>query len=621
MPQKTSTMQYAKVVFGLPIEGPFDYIIPEALQKSVRAGCRVVVFFGSQKKIGYVVGVSRQSSIKGLKDIIQAPDEAPLLNKNMLLTTKKVSAYYSCSWGEAIETALPASLRSTKTTVLHPASKVTKDTTRPETMLVHADKAGQKWEKFYFIKIQEALNSRQKIIILLPEIESVPAVEKLIRDNFKNPLSVLLRNRPEELNQWLEIKEGRVDIVIGTRSTVFAPFDRCGLIIVDEEQSYGYKQDQTPHYHAREAAILRSSVDKATVILGSSSPSLEAMQLVKKGKIGYFRLPRIKKYPEVKIIDTKRLPLFSNRKNMAFSRYLEDCIMQSLNNKEKILLFLNRSGFATAASCISCGATLKCPRCSINLVFHYRENSLNCHYCNFKMPPPKLCPACNAGYLHYRGTGTEKIESELSRIFPQAKIKELDIRKDKDISGADIFVASQSVIKEAGLDFGLIGVLSIDNTLNHADFRSSEKAFGILNGLLALTDKKMVIQTSLPKNHIFTSLINADPGVFYDKELKERRELKFPPFRNFGLLKLRGKHADKVESAAKALFDKLAKDNNKDTQALSVNPGTPVKLRGNYYWQILLRAKSAPEIGKFLKRSLHGLRHSGIIVTIDIDPV
>jgi primosomal protein N' (replication factor Y) (superfamily II helicase) len=621
MPQQTSTMQYAKVVFGLPIEGPFDYIIPETLRKNVKAGCRVVVFFGNQKKVGYVIGVTRQSSVKGLKSIIQALDNAPVLNNSMLLTTKKISAYYSCSRGEAIETALPASLRSIKTTALHPSPKVISGTARPESMLVHAGKTDQRWEKFYFIKMREALNLGQKIIILLPEIESLPAAEKLIRDNFKNPLSVLLRNQPEELNRWLEIKAGKVDIVIGTRSAIFAPFDRCGLIIVDEEQSYGYKQDQTPHYHAREAAILRSSVDKATLVLGSSSPSLEAMQLVKKGKIGYFRLPRIKKYPEVRIIDTKRLPLFSNRKNMAFSRYLEDCIMQSLNNKEKILLFLNRLGFATAASCISCGATVKCPRCSINLVFHYKENSLNCHYCNFKMPPPKFCPACNAGYLHYRGTGTEKIESELSRIFPQAKIKELDIRKDKDISAADIFVASQSVIKEAGLNFGLSGVLSIDNTLNHADFRSSEKAFAILNGLLALTDKKMVIQTSLPKNHIFTSLVNDDPGLFYAKELKERKELKFPPFRHFGLLKLRGKNADKVGLAAKALFDKLTKDNNKNVQALSVNPGTPVKLRNNYYWQILLRAKSGPEIGKFLKRSLHGLRHSGIIVTIDIDPI
>lgn len=621
MPQKTSIMQYAKVVFGLPIEGPFDYIIPKALQKKVKAGSRVAVFFGSQKKAGYVVGVSRQSSVKSLKNIIQALDEAPVINKNMLLTTRKLSEYYCCSWGEAIETTLPASLRSLKTTALKATSQVANNTDRPEIVLLHADKTAQRWEKFYFIKMREALSSGKKIIILLPEIDFLPAAEKLIRDNFKNPLTVLLRNRPEELNTWLEIKEGKFDIVIGTRSAVFAPFDRCGLIIVDEEQSYGYKQDQTPHYHAREAAILRATVDKARVILGSSSPSLEAMQMVKKVRSGYSRLSRIKKYPEVKIIDTKRLPLFSAKRNMTFSTYLNDCIIQSLNNKEKILLFLNRLGFATAASCISCGETLKCPRCSINLVFHYKENSLNCHYCNFKMPPPRLCPKCNAGYLHYRGGGTEKIESELSRVFPQAKIKELDIRKDKVISDADIFVASQSVIKEAGLGFGLIGVLSIDNTLNHADFRSSEKAFGILNGLLALTDKKMVIQTGLPNNHIFTALTNNAPNIFYDKELKERRELKFPPFRHLGLLKLRGKKADKVEAAAKALFDKLAGDNNKDTQALSVNPGVPAKLRGNYCWQILLRAGSAPEIGKFLKRSLHGLRHSGIIVTVDIDPI
>jgi len=237
------------------------------------------------------------------------------------------------------------------------------------------------------------------------------------------------------------------------------------------------------------------------------------------------------------------------------------------------------------------------------------------------MEPPKLCPECNAGYLHYRGAGTEKMESELSRIFPGARIKEFDPGKNNDLSAADIFVASQSIIKEPGLNFGLIGVLSIDNTLNHADLRSSEKAFRILSGLCGLTDKKIVVQTGLPQSHVFTSLTGNDPDIFYATELKQRKELGFPPLQHFGLLKLRGKNPERVETAAKAVFEKLAASNDRNTQALSVNPGSPPQMRGNHYWQVLLRAKTAAAIGKFLKSHLHGLKHSGIIVTIDIDPV
>ncbi|MFA5156216.1 MAG: primosomal protein N' [Candidatus Omnitrophota bacterium] len=601
-------MPYAKVVFGLPIEGPFDYIIPQGLRKKTAAGSRVIVSFGNRKLTGYIVAVTRQTNVRNLKSIIQAPDETPILNKNMLLTAEKLSEYYCCSWGEAIEAMLPAGLRAGKVIALtgHAHPRNNSQTTKP--MLLHATELTQRWKQFYLQRIREALNAKKKVIILLPDNESIPAAEKIIRDNFKNPASALIRSHPEELKRWIEIKEGKVDIIIGTRSAVFAPVEDLGLIIVDEEHAYGYKQDQVPHYHAREAALLRAAIDKSAIILGSSSPSLESIYAAKKGKLGYLRLPRIKRYPEIKVIDTKRLPLFSPKKNAVFSRYLEDCIGQSLAAGEKVLLFLNRLGFATSATCVSCGATIKCPRCSINLVLHYKENLLICHYCNFKMAPPKLCPECNAGYLHYRGAGTEKIESELARIFPQA-------------GATDIIVSSQSIIKEPGRNFGLIGVLSIDNTLNHPDFRSSEKAFRILNGLCALTDKKMVIQTGLPQNHIFASLANSDPDIFYDKEIKQRRELDFPPTRHFGLLKLRGKYPAAVELAAKALFDKLTEDKGKSAQGLSVNPGSPAKLRGNYYWQILIRARSAPEIGKFLKTHLHGLKHSGIIVTVDIDPV
>lgn len=611
-------MLYARVVLGIPVEGPFDYIVPLRLAKKIKAGARVWVTFRTKRMLGYVVELTKKTAIRKLKTILEVIDDYPILDKNILSLTKQLSDYYSCSWGEAIETALPEALRRGRTIADLRVTKHVKEKDNPKISLIHSIDNESRWN-IYLKYIKETLDNHQSTIVLLPDIGSVLKAKETIFAGLGIEPVLLYRKQPKELGEWLKIREGKPSIVIGSRSGIFAPAHNLGLIIIDEEQDAVYKQDQVPHYHARVVGLMRSNIEKAKLILGSTSPSLESFYLAKKNKIEYTFIPKRQDFPEIKIIDTKSLPFIKS--DLIFAKYLKDCIVSTLNSSGKVLLFLNRSGFATFASCRHCGVVLKCPRCNINLVFHFKSNLLKCHYCNFKITPPQICPDCNSGYIRFSGVGTEKIESEISRIFPQARVQRLETRGHIDINDADIFIATKSVIKERDYNFDLTGVLAIDNSLNRIDFRASEKTFALLAGLLGLTTKKIVIQTRLPHHHVFSSLINKDMDIFYNEELRQRKQINFPPYRHISLVKLRAKVLEKVKFASHKLFDLLDEHNkDKDIKIVSVNPGQPAKLRGNFYWQILITTPSVKKVTRFLKMHLKNFSHSGIIVTVDIDP-
>lgn len=619
-------MLYARVVLGLPIEGPFDYIVPEELVKKIQVGVRVRVGFRSAVKIGYVVNLTRKTAIKNLKAIISVIDEAALLDTHLLKLAKKLSDYYCCSWGEAIETALPEGLRKGKPITITRPEKLVKekpllDANTPEALLLYDLSGTQRWET-YISRINDVLARNKSVLIILSDAHSFSATGGMIKERLGIPYCALYRQQPKEIEEWAKIKSGEVKLVIGTRSAIFAPLDNLGLIIIDEEQDSVYKQEQVPHYHCREAAFMRAQAQGSELILGTSSPSLESFYLARKAKIKYEFVPSKKEPPEIKLLDMKTFRSFTGKRNVVLSRYLEDCILQTYNAKGKILLFINRRGFATAASCISCGTVLKCPRCNINLVYHFSSGMLSCHHCNYRIPIPKLCPVCSSSYLRYSGAGTEKIESDLSRIFPQAKIRIIGGKDSVDINELDIAISTESVIRHAEYNFDLVGVLAIDNSLNRLDFRSGEKTFALLSGLLQLTNKKMVIQTTMPHHHCFQAFLRKDMDVFYEQELKERRQLKFPPYQHIGLVKLRHPKESRAKEAGEELFNRLSEAKRSSrVQVVSVVPGQPEKLRNNFYWQILLKAASADTLAKFLKIQLKSFRHSGIIVTVDIDPL
>jgi len=224
------------------------------------------------------------------------------------------------------------------------------------------------------------------------------------------------------------------------------------------------------------------------------------------------------------------------------------------------------------------------------------------------MTPPKICPYCNAGYIKYSGIGTDKVGSELARIFPQAKI------------GEDIIVSTSLILKDENARFDLVCCLGIDDAINRVDYMAAEKVFYIISGLVALAAKDVFIPTRFPEHHCFKSVLSADPEIFYSRELKLRKQMEFPPYKHIGLVKFRGLDEEKVEKAAHLLFEKL-KEGSREVKVLSLHPGQPHKLRGNFYWQILFSALKPQKLTKFLKNYLKDFRYSGIIVTVDIDPL
>jgi len=615
-------MLYARVVLGLAVEGPFDYIIPSCLSKKIKIGARVWIDFHAKKAVGFVINITKKSNINNLKSILELIDESPILDKNMLLLTKEISDYYCCSWGQVIETALPEPLRKGKRLPNIKVAEYTKFKDNPEAVLIHDLEARDRWD-IYLKSIKETLNNNRSVIVLLPDKDAVLKAKETITSNLGISPVFLYRKQAKEIEEWLKVKEGKVNIVVGTRSSIFAPLLNLGLVIINEEQDPVYKQDQVPHYHSREVAFMRINIEKAKLILGSASPSLESYYLAKKDKIKYMYISKKRDFPEIKIINMKYSLPVNRRQSLILSKYLEDVITQALNAKAKTLLFLNRRGFSTFASCRHCGIVLRCQRCNINLVYHFKDNILSCHYCNFKMQAPQICPNCNSGYIRYSGIGTEKVESELSRLFPQARIKRLDEHKeDIDLKDADIFVSTKSVIKQTNYSFDFAGVLYIDNSLNRIDFRASEKTFGLLIGLLGLVKEKLIIQTSLTKHHCFQALEGKNIQMFYGEELRQRRQLNFPPYSHMGLIKLRGVKESRVKEVSNALFNRLNKCNQaKIVKIISVNPSQPSKLRGKFCWQILVESGDAKKMSKFLKIHLKNVSHSGIIVTVDIDPI
>lgn len=615
-------MLYAKVVLGLPVEGPFDYLVPMGFSKKIKAGSRVWVNFRNKKILGYVVALSAKTKIKNVKSVLEIIDSTPVLNKNMLSLTQGLSRYYCCSWGEAIEAALPPVLRKgRRLSEIGVQKNIIASKNRAEKITLIQDLTGQAYQEIYLKYIRQAIENKQSVIVLLPDIASALKAKEIINRNIGITPVVLYRGKADELAAWLKIREGIFSVVVGTRSAIFAPVNNLGLVIIQEEDNFVYKQEQVPHYHLREVAMLRAKKEKANLILGSMHPSLEMLYLATKFKINYTFIPQGPSIPEIKIIEPHTFVRgLGNR--MFISKYLQDLISQGLATGEKILLFVNRRGFATTASCGNCRKVLRCPRCNLSLVYHFKKNFLSCHYCNFKMPPPTICPDCQASYIRYSGIGTEKVESELSRIFPQARIKIIDREQKIDPLSTDIFISTQYIFKEPQYKFDLVGVLFVDQALNRINFRASEEAFGLLLNLSSLTKKTLVIETRLGQHHSFQALVKNDIHIFYHTELKQRRQLKFPPYRHLGKVKLRGPNAERVKEVSQKLFAHLKeKIKNKPLEVLAVTPEIPPKLRGNFYWQILLRTQNPLNLSKFLKIHLKDLSHSGIIVTVDIDPL
>ena len=504
--------------------------------------------------------------------------------------------------------------------------------------LVHGVTGSGKTEVYMHI-IEEVLKQGKEVIVLVPEISLTPQLVNIFKSRFKSNIAILhsALSDGEKYDEWRKIERKEVKIVIGARSAIFAPLTNIGLIVLDEEHSETYKQDNNPRYDAIDIAIKRAKTYNCPIIFGSATPSVESYTRAKAGIYNLLELKnRVNKsMPIVDIVDMKNE---IKRGYKVLSKKLIDEINDRLDKDEQVILLLNRRGYSTTITCKECGETIKCPNCDIPLTYHKNANKLNCHYCNHTTYKPKKCPSCNSEAINEFGMGTEKLEEEVNKIFDKAKTIRMDIdttRKkgshEKIINDFrnkkyNILIGTQMISK--GLDFDdvtLVGVVNGDATLNIPDFRSGERTFSLLNQVAGRSgrkkvDGKVIIQCFNTEHYSIRYASTHDYHNFYKEDMSIRKKLKYPPYYNLCLIKLVSIDYSLLNNEANKIKNYLEKNMNNVTilgPSLSVLP----KIYNKYYMQIIIKYKNLKDVYNELKFILDKYKlNNKISIDVDFNP-
>ncbi|AYF92609.1 primosomal protein N' [Apilactobacillus bombintestini] len=497
----------------------------------------------------------------------------------------------------------------------------------------------------YLQTIQRALKMGKTALMLVPEISLTPQMVKRVKGRFGDRVAMLHSglSSGEKYDEWRRIENGEADVVVGARSAIFAPLDNIGVIIMDEEHESSYKQDDAPRYHTRDVAKWRANYHNCPLVLGSATPSLESRARATKGVYTLIRLPhRInnQSLPEVRIIDMKEQMKENGQED--FSNELLAAINNRLQKHEQVVLMLNRRGYSSFVMCRNCGFVLHCPNCDISLTLHMDSRTMKCHYCGHEEPIPNKCRNCGSKKIRYYGTGTQKVQQQLQRLVPNARILRMDVDTTRRKGSherllqrfgngdADILLGTQMIAK--GLDFPnvtLVGVLNADTSLDLPDFRSSERTFDLLtqvSGRAGRAEKSglVYVQTFNPDNYAIQLSKKQDYELFYRKEMSIRHETNYPPY--FFTVKITASDVNESKAAAK-MFEiaKILKAKlSQQAIMLGPSPSSILKLKNKYYYQIIIKYKHEPNMDECLEYILNHYQkdaQKGLYVNIDPDPL
>lgn len=473
----------------------------------------------------------------------------------------------------------------------------------------------------YIKWIEKVINAGKTAIMLVPEIGLTTQIANRFYEAFGSDVAIFHSSlsEGEKYDEYLKILRGDVHVVVGTRSAIFVPLKNLGIIIIDEEDSSSYKQDNNPRYHARDIAIYRGKYNNIPVILGSATPSLESKARADKGV--YKLLKLIKRIgnaqlPKIYLVD---METEMKKRNTIFSDLLKDKIAEKLAKQEQVILLLNRRGFATFITCSNCGYTYKCPNCDITLTYHKTTNNLICHYCGYQKRRDELCPNCHEKSLNYYGLGTEKLEETIKNLFPDIRVVRMDQDttrnkgKHEEIINAfkehkyDLLLGTQMISK--GLDFpkvSLVGVINADTTLNLPDYRSTENTYSLLSQVAGRAGRseipgEVIIQTFNPDNFCLNCVKENNYDKFYVQEMNFRKNLRYPPYYYMVGIKIIGKDYEKTLANAKKAKYYLTQNLNKDTLVLGPTTAAILKFNNEYRMQIIIKYKFDDKLMPTLK--------------------
>lgn len=669
-PSSQSRLQLVEIAIPLAVDDPFTYAIPQELTEQVKPGVRVRVPFKNRDIVGYVIGLSDAEPNSKTKKILEVLDAEPILTDHFLELTKQIKNYYFSSWGEAIQACVPKQYRQTKPLKQSKtkSNKRTQENPKEFKLTVEQEKAldhiktaissgqfsktlllgvtGSGKSEVYIRAIKETVAAGKSAICLVPEIALTEQIERFFEGHFGDDLEIIHSKLSdgERWRAWENIRKGERKVVLGVRSAVFAPLSNLGLIIIDEEQEPSYKQDQTPRYHARNVAEWRARLLQIPLLMGSATPSMEVIHETKAGVTHLIELvERIgnRPLPEIQIVDLKQAQQIS-REKVIISSTLSQAIQTALEKKESIMLMLNRRGFSTQAQCLQCGKAIACRHCDVALTFHQADQKLLCHYCNYSVGESDKCVYCQHPLFRYMGAGTEKVESEVARMFPNAKVARLDsdtARKKGSHQAIlasfrarqiDILVGTQMIAK--GFDFPhvtLVGVILADTALLLPDYRSSEKTFQLVTQVAGRSGRgdqggRVLVQTFSPFHYSIQCAKKHDTKSFYDEELKHRQDFDYPPFVKLINIIIRSKNEKKVIEQAEILKSEIMKAlSGLQAEALGPAPLPFYRLRGHFRWHLMIKAKGETElIFVAIRRALQAAKKIGKVFTaVDTDPV
>lgn len=482
------------------------------------------------------------------------------------------------------------------------------------TFLLHGVTGSGKTE-VYLQTIEDVLNQGKQAMMLVPEIALTPQMVLRFKRRFGDDVAVLHSglSNGERYDEWQKIRDGRAQVSVGARSSVFAPFKNLGLIIIDEEHESTYKQEDYPRYHAREIAQWRSEYHHCPVILGSATPCLESYARAEKGVYQLLSLPnRVNQQalPDIDIVDM-RTELSEGNRSM-FSKDLREAIQLRLDRQEQVVLFLNRRGYASFMLCRDCGYVPQCPNCDISLTYHKTTDLLKCHYCGYQETPPNQCPNCESEHIRQVGTGTQKVEELLQQEFEGARIIRMDVDTTSkkgaheklltefEKGNGDILLGTQMIAK--GLDYPnitLVGVLNADTMLNLPDFRASERTYQLLTQVAGRAGRhekagQVIIQTYNPEHYSILDVQKNDYLTFYRQEMEYRKLGKYPPYYYLINFTISHKEMKKVMEASQHVHKILLQHLTEKALVLGPSPAALARINNEFRFQILVKFKSEP---------------------------
>lgn len=545
--------------------------------------------------------------------------------------------------GETFVAAAPHPLNVEQASVFE---EVCRTLDSPEKPLLLLGVTGSGKTEIYLQAIQRVLDRGQSAIMLVPEIALTPQTVERFKSRFaaiQGEVAVLHSHlsEGERHDEWHKINDGRARIVIGARSAIFAPLEQLGLIVVDEEHENSYKQEDAPRYHARDLAVLRGHFEKCAVLLGSATPSLESFHNANTGKYQLLRMnQRVddRKLPYFRIIDM-RLESRGDKGPSIISEKMRQGIEARLARKEQSILFLNRRGFSTSLSCVSCGFVAQCPDCSVSLTFHRAENRIVCHICGHNALAPRRCPECKDPGIKYSGIGTEKVEESVARLFPKAVVRRMDAdtmtRKEayRDTLTAfrsgkiDILLGTQMIAK--GLHFPnvtLVGIINADLGLHLPDFRAGERTFQLLTQVAGRAGRgdvegEVFVQSFTPHHPAIQYARHHDYDGFAEQEIEWRQQWDYPPFSKMLLLTARSPHQERGSFSLETVARRLKEHLPPDTVMGDPSPAPLEKSHGNYRFHLILRTRSIQKLTRLLSEVLARLTFpEDVVLTIDVDP-